>query len=345
MNFVRKIIYILCFLFVFGCSNQYSKNEPPEFITVITQENKHIFYGIVKSQTVSNLSFETEGKIEYLPYTKGDFVKKGEILAKLNGELYNIKKTEQTKRVQNAKIKLEQIKNNYERMTTLHKEGAISDNDWEDVYFSLKSQEKEIEIEKATLNYINKEISLNSIKAPFDGYIEDKFANVGAYAKIGVPILTLISNNETLIETNVQSDFINRIYLNQNVIIKKDEISYAGKIAHISTVSSKNGGYLVKIYLNKKEPLLKDGMSVDVIIPFKNEENIYIPSYALQEKNGVYFVYRLLEKRDKKAILTKTVVKAKIIDEKNYKIIEGLKSNDIILINNFEKIKNDEIKL
>jgi len=347
MNFIKKIIYIFGLLLLCGCNNNFydAQQENTKFLTIQKEENTHVFYGIVKSQTVSNLSFETEGKIEYLPYTKGDFVQKGEIIAKLNGELYNIKKREQQNRVQNARIKLEQLKSNYERMDILHKEGAISDNDWEDAYYSLKSQEQEIEIEKAALNYINKEISLNTLKAPYSGYIEEKFANIGAYAKIGQPILTLISNTQTQIEAIIQSEYINKLYLNQKVTIKKDNINHSGKITHISTVSSKSGGYIVKIYLDKIDHSLKDGMSVDVIIPFKDEEKILIPLNALQEENNKEYVYLVLNKNKNYAELKKRAVNSKPYDFEKIEIKSGLKKDDVILLNNFDQIKHSKIKL
>ena len=65
-----------------------------DFVTVtpVKYETVKKYHGIVKSRFMSKLSFQTEGKISYIPYAKGDYVTKGQVLARLDGVLYKIRK-------------------------------------------------------------------------------------------------------------------------------------------------------------------------------------------------------------------------------------------------------------
>ena len=91
-------IFLLSFLFLlipvfflFGGYFQEEKITNVDYIKVQDEKMRSkTFYGIVKAQNNSNLSFQSEGKIIYMPYTKGDFVKKGDVIARLDGELYTL---------------------------------------------------------------------------------------------------------------------------------------------------------------------------------------------------------------------------------------------------------------
>ena len=81
-------IFLLCFVFLtFG----YSKNDnliSVDYIKIQNIDKVKKYYGIIKAQNSAILSFQAEGRIKYLPYSKGDFVKNGQVISRLDGELY-----------------------------------------------------------------------------------------------------------------------------------------------------------------------------------------------------------------------------------------------------------------
>ena len=109
-------LFLLTFLLMlfFGCSN-FEKIPPVEYIKVQDLQTKKVFQGIVKATNSVDLSFQSEGKIIEFPYTKGDFVKKGTLIARLDGILYSIKKNEEEAEVaQEAEATLELEENDDE---------------------------------------------------------------------------------------------------------------------------------------------------------------------------------------------------------------------------------------
>ena len=151
MIFKRLFILLIITFLLYGC-NSYEKITKVEYIKVANKQNKKEYQGIIKAQNSAILSFQAEGKIIYLPFSKGDFVKKGQTIAKLDGILYVIRKNEEQAKLHELTVKLNKQKAYYARLDILHKEGAISDNDWESAYFELQAIEQEIAIQKEKIN-------------------------------------------------------------------------------------------------------------------------------------------------------------------------------------------------
>lgn len=346
---VLKISFFIFLLFILSACDSSDKPKIADCtkISVVKPQNTKVFHGIVKSQLVTDLSFQSEGKIIFIPYTKGDYVKKGQVLARLDGILYKIKKDEEKAKLKEAQIQYNKSKSYYKRIDLLHKEGAISDNDWEDAYFALKTNNEEIKIQKEKINYLDKEISYNVIIAPYDGFISGKYAQVGAYAKIGEPVLTINGSKETQIEIMVDSNTINKLNLEDKVIAKKDGEIYEGKIKHISPTSINTGGYLVKIYLNNFIDDLKDGMNVDIEIPAHDLYFSYVPLNSIFEENNQKYVFKVVNIKNGIGELKKEKIETGQISDEEIEVVSGLNKDDYIVfgdLNSFCEHKKVKIR-
>ena len=350
MNYKKVIFLSLLLIFAGACTtiNNIKSEKPIKNVEIIPvkSENYKTYHGIIKSENTVDLSFQTEGKIDYLPYSKGDYVKKGQVIARLNGILYKIRKNEEQARLQDAVIQYNKAKSYYKRMDILHKEGAISDNDWEEAYFDYKTTAEKIKIQKEKLNYLNEEISFNIISAPFDGFIAEKYTEAGSYAKIGEKIVTIMGNNKTQAEIMVDSDTINKIKLNEGIIAKKDGRTYQGKIKHISKTNRYAGGYLISIALSELIPSLKDGMSIDIYVPINDNSITLIPVNSIFEDDNNKYVYKVVNIKDNTGEIKKEKIETGNIEENEIEVLKGLNSNEYIVADNLEKIKpNTKIKI
>ena len=345
MKYLKIFLLLLLVLFLSSCNLAFNSNDKNVCeIYKINNKTKRMFHGFVKAQHIIDLSFQTQGDIVYFPYTTGDFVKKGIVIARLDGILYKIQKQQELARLNEAKIRKNRYDAYFKRVDMLHKAGAISDNDWDDAYFNLKSAMQDIEIQNEKIKYINKQISYNEIKAPFSGYIFEKKSDIGALASVGVPVVSMIASKETEVDTMVDSSVINFLKINQNVDVKRKDKIYKGKIAHISKSSLKTGGYLIRIFLENNFLELKEGMSVDVEFNI-DTPSIFIPlKYVLFDNNGDKFVYKI-ERLDKNNVKIKKVIISTLnLNNDLIQINNSLKIGDeIIICTNLNKLKDGKI--
>jgi len=87
-----KVIILILVVTAFGLIKPISTQNADSCINVSNIEEKKSFKGFIKQRPMTKLSFQADGKISFLPYKKGDFVRKGEVIARLDGVLYKIKK-------------------------------------------------------------------------------------------------------------------------------------------------------------------------------------------------------------------------------------------------------------
>ena len=346
MRIIKSIFILVFTMFLFGCTKYENLNDFNYIkINIPKYENK-IFHGIVKSSNNANLSFQTEGKITYFPFADGDFIKKGQTIARLDGTLYEIRKKEEQNRLKQYIIQQDKQKSYYHRLDLLHKEGAISDNDWESAYYELKVLAEQIQTQKEKINYINKELDYNKVTAPYDGYIAKKYQSVGSIAQIANPIAFFISSEGFLVDIMVDENTINKLKINDSAKIKILDKNYLGNIAHISKTDMNFSGYVVKVKIKDATNYLKEGMSADVYFNFKNDEKLFIPIEYVFEENGKKYVYKVANIKENTGEIEKTKITTGKIMNNEIEILDGLKNEDIIISNdNYQNITHKKIKL
>ena len=337
------IFLFLAIIFSFKCAksdNIQTKNNVD--IANVKQKREKLFHGRVKSQFYSKLSFQTEGNIVFLPYVKGDYIKKDTIIARLDGILYKIKK-QQAKNVQREYfVRYDKSKNYYKRMDLLHNSGAISDNDYEEAMFEMRANKEKLNAQNEEVKYLDEQISNNVIKAPFNGFISEKYANVGQYARIGEPIVELTGTNKTQIEIMVTSSLVNKIDTDKKVKVKISDKDYEGKIYHISRTSIQDGGYIVKIYLDNIYDEIKDGMAADVLVSLKNSDISLVPLNSVMELNGKNYVFKAIKVQNDTYETKLTEIKTLNIQNDEIEVISGLSKDDFVLFGDISQIKNNE---
>lgn len=349
MKYFILTLMVPLLIIVNGCNNtktlDISNLQEVKTLELKNQDGV-IFHGVIKSKRIADLSFQSEGKIIYLPYSRGDFVKKGQVLARLDGVLYKIRKNEELARLKEAQIRQAKAKNYYQRMDILHKAGAISDNDWDDAYFGLKTVNQEILIQKEKLDYLDKEISYNIITAPYDGYIAEKYSEVGSYTALGQKVLTIMSTIKTQAEIIVDSSIINSLKLNDKVVAKRNNKTYDAKISSISRTSLFNGGFLVSIIFDDLYDELKDGMSVDILISSENKNLAYVPIDCIFEQDGKKFIYKITKINQNIGEVKKEKIETGAIVNDEIEVFNGLNKGDIIIDDDFSKIyPNMKVKI
>ncbi len=339
------IAFFIIFLIIF--SGKISTLQKAKYIEVKQNTQKdEVFHGILKANNSTTLSFQSEGRIVFLPYTKGDFIKKNQVIARLDGTLYSIKKNEENAKLNEYFIQKQKQNKYYKRLDVLHKEGAISDNDWENAFYELKTINQQIEMQKEKINYLDKEISYSVLIAPYDGYITQKYLDVGAYSKIGTPIVDFISSTGLQAEVMLDENYVNKVYKNQQVKVIENNNEYSGFVSHIAKSNLSSGGYLVKIALLEFDKSAKEGMSVDVLFNNLNENKIFLPLECIFKKDNDNYVFKIVEIKDNEGKIAEQKIKTGNLIQDKIEVLQGISSGDYIIFGNLSGYyQNQKVKL
>lgn len=263
-----------------------------------------------------HLTFESSGKVVGIFFREGSFVKKGELLAKMNDKplLAQLKKLE-------AQLPL--LEGRVYRQKTLLAKDAVSQEAYEQVTTDLEKLHADIELVKAN-------IAQTEIRAPFDGVIGLRSISEGAYASTGTSLARLTKVKPLKIEFSFPERYSKAVRNGSEVTFRVDGIiePLKAKVYAVeSLVDMKTRTLTARaIYPNDRE-LLVPGRFASVNISLGEiKDALTIPSQALIPEMGKDLVY--VYKGGKSEPVE---VKTGLRTEARVQIIQGLTVGDTII--------------
>lgn len=212
--------------------------------------------GKIQPEIEVNISPDVSGEIILLNVKDGQNVNQGDLLLKINPEIYNAN-------LKNIRANLNNIKSNlaqqitqmndarvkYDRNFKLHKKNAISTveletslNNLELAKLRVKASEYSVESAEASLSEAEKNLERTSIYSPLKGTISKLNVErgervVGTAQMTGTEILTIANLNNMEVVVDVSENDIIRVKLNDPVDIKVDayyKYTFRGLVSEIA---------------------------------------------------------------------------------------------------------------
>jgi len=286
---------------------------------------------------------EMNGKVFAFYRSEGDYVNKGQILAKLETDQSLLTNFENAKT--NLKIAKESQENTEKLQKQLKKdaEGTPSEKSArKSARLAVDAAEGQIKVARGQVNYIQSQLDKYLIKAPASGFISRINLDKGDLAVMATPIAVISNSQKIKIEAALTEFDIGKISVGQEAEINlaaypgekfTGEVYYVGSAA--DSISKK---FPVKIQLANKDGKIKAGMIADVKIITARQENVLtVPKAAVFIENGVEKIYVVGNDSRIKIVAIKTESLGGKL-----KVTEGLVENDEVVINGNYKLENGE---
>jgi HlyD family secretion protein len=256
------LIVVLLVLSKTGVIGKKDKGTEVEIATVneITVVETVSATGKIQPEIEVKISSEVSGEIIALPVKEGQVVKKGDLLVKINPDLYTsgykrtISNLSGTKAgLSQADASFKEAKSNYDRSKTLFDKGIISKSDWDKAVasFEVAKATKEsayynVQSASATVNEAKDNLGRTTIYAPADGTIS--MLNVelgervlGTQQMTGTEILRVANLNNMEVEVDVNENDIVKINVGDSAKVEVDAYlkkEFKGIVTSISNSAS-----------------------------------------------------------------------------------------------------------
>jgi len=334
-------------------------------ITPEAPDNKKEFFGYIKAGGDMELSFETAGKIKKINFTDGDTVKKGQVIAEIDNEIFELEEKENKSALADAYVQYANAKSYYERIDKLHRVGGISDNDWDKAKTNMQSMQHKIAVSKEQLEASRKRAGYGKLYAPDNGIILKKVKEENQYTDPGQTVVIFQDNRKSEAKIFVSEKYINCLYKGKSVEIKTDDdfsspdeasdidktntpnkTPRTAKIKSITKTSIDEGAYRATLIFDKKYPDLKDGMAIRALVEFTprkddKEKIIKLPPHSVLEDENSSYVWLLEDIKDDTARVKRKDIKAVDIVN-NSVIVEGLRRNDLVVIRGVNEVMDGQ---
>lgn len=309
--------------------------------------------GYVVAQRKASVSSKGTGVLVYLGVVEGDKVKSGQIIARLDDRDIVAQLDQAKSNLQLYNAQLNESKNNYDREKELYDRGLSAQQDFDHAEANYKSLLSNIDIAKAGIRAAEVSLENMIIRAPFDGTVLTKNAEVGeivapfgASTTSRAAVVTIADMNSLMVETDVSESNIEKIKQDLDCEIVLDAIpgkSYPGYVFKIvPTADRSKATVLVKVGFKSYDNRVLPEMSAKV--SFLSEQNkeqqeqtpvLTAPLSAVEDFEGNKIVYLVINDK----AVQKEITTGRLFG--NYvEIMSGLEEGDKIIDNLNEKIKD-----
>jgi RND family efflux transporter MFP subunit len=275
------------------------------------------FSGIVESAADADITVSAPGVIRSLNVTKGQWVRKGQVLGSIDGEQTKL----QLKSLQLTEAKLA---TDLERVRTLVQGNAAPETNLKDLEYNLANTKIQIE-------QLNQRLVDNNILAPINGMITVKNMEAGEFVNPGMMIARIVDVSNLKVAVYVNEKHIYRIAEQQAATVTAEALpgkSFSCKVNYISPVGDENHNYRVEVQLDAEgNKALKSGTYTLVNLGTTEAGNgLMIPAVALVTGTDATTVFLV----DGETVKSTTIVAGRRQGDM-VEVLSGLKAGDQIV--------------
>ena len=326
--------------FLSGCGDAEATNnaEEVEEIISIPVEVADLTIGSISSnyETTAVLEAKEEafvvarasGIIEHIYVEEGDYVEKGQELAKLEQERYILN-------LNRAKADLRGIQKELDKIDKVYNQKLVSD----DTYDKLSAQ---FESAKATLELAELDLAETIIRAPISGYIAERNAKVGNLTESfqRERMFQIVQQKQLYGIVHLPEKELARVHKDQRASLTVTALSDKTIDAFVERISpvidAETGTFKVTLRVPNEENYLKAGMFSKVKLNYDTHQNAtLLPRKALLHIDDQINVFVV-----KDGIATKLPVKIGYQEGQFVEITEGLDGTEKVVITGHHNLKD-----
>jgi HlyD family secretion protein len=280
------------------------------------------------------ISSEADGKVAKILADLGDRVSAGQLLVQLDNEKQqysyaqqqaalartlaqygapdseHLPELEDTPDARRANADLVQATQAYDRASELSKRTLISQQALDDAKAALQSKRAiynsaiqnaknlraSIQASEATMKLAARQLRDTEIRAPFDGFVQKRFVNMGELVKTQMPVMAIVQLDPLKVTAEIPVKMAPWINAGQVVDLKVDayqDRKFTGKVSRISpAVNTATRAFPFEALVPNKDAVLKPGTFARVHIESGKVDSVLtVPYSALQYRYGVNRVF------------------------------------------------------
>lgn len=330
---VRTIIYVAAAVMAVSCGNNNSKTaEQPQAaevrlpnVTIMAASYKDVpqsdvYTANVEAYAKNNIAPQSPSRIQKIYVEVGDFVRAGQIVAKMDEVSLN-----------QSKLSMANDSLEYSRIKKLYEQGGVSKSDFDAM--ELKYNVTRSQYQNLLENTI--------LRSPVSGVITARNYDQGDMYG-GSPIYVVEQITPVKLYVGISEMDYTRVKKNDTVTLTADALpgkTFNGRIARIyPTIDAATHTFTAEVNVANSDRLLRPGMYARVTVNFGSNHSIVVPDDCVvkQQGSGVRSVFVLQNDDTVKEI----VVTLGRHFGTEYEILSGIAEGDKVVVKGQASLKN-----
>jgi multidrug efflux system membrane fusion protein len=198
---------------------------------------------------------ETNGRVEAFKAARGQLVRKGAVMVRLDLR-------DRRARLEQMQASVAQYQTAYEGQLELKTQGYVSDTQIAETLARLETAKADLVRAELDLEYM-------LIRAPFDGFIQERPVEIGDFVRAGDPVLTFVDNTRLIVTASIAEQEARFVTPNQEALARlvtgpqvRGRIRYVAPVADEATRT-----FTVELEIANADGKLPAGVTAEMRIP------------------------------------------------------------------------------
>lgn len=283
--------------------------------------------GKVEAEQDVDVSPETSGTITDIFVKEGQWVSKGQILAKLSTEVLE-------RSLDELKVALDLATTSYQRQKNLWDQNIGSEMQFLQAKNNKESLEKRIESLKS-------QMEMADVKSPIDGVVDIVYQKKGHIGGPQMPFAKVINTKAIKVYADISESYLKKVKKGDRVQVYFPALDKTidARINQIgNTIDPHNRTFRVRINLSNSDNLIKPNLvSIVKIRDYENPEAIVIPSLYIKEDFRGEYTF-IVNNETGKNVAQKIYITSGVTDNNRTEVTSGLTSGMKVISEGYNQV-------
>ena len=205
-------------------------NTPPpapvkvELVAEETVDTRINLIGTARAWIETRVATEVRGKVASVEVEEGDYVRKGDVLCRLDSSELNFQIQEAEGALGEVGAQLERAKKEMTRQETLISRASVAQRAYDDALFDHKAlTEKSAQLD-AALNLLRDRLRNKTVRAPLAGVVVERFTQVGEWLNEGDAVAQLFLTDPSKVVVPVPEKYVGDITVGDKATVTFDAL-------------------------------------------------------------------------------------------------------------------------
>ena len=226
--------------------------------------------GSLKAVNSALIKARVAGELQGLTVREGDFVKAGQVIARIEASEYQSRVRQSREQAESAKAQVEVVQRQYDNNKALVDQGFISKTALDTSLANLNAAQSSYKAAQAATDVASKSVEDTILKAPISGQVAQRLAQPGERVAMDARIVEIVDLTRLELEATLSAADSTQVRVGQSaeLQIEGSPKTVAAKVARINP-SAQAGSRSVLAYLSIDNTGGADGGSGSKALPLR----------------------------------------------------------------------------
>lgn len=262
-------------------------------VTETAVETETTFDGVIEAINQATVSAQTSGRVTELPFDVGDYVEKGQVIARFTDAEQRARLDSVEAAVAVARAQFEDAQTQYDRIVEIYEKGLVARAEYDHAKTQLKTARANLDAAESSLREARESVEHTVVKAPYSGIVLSREVDVGEMVAPGTQLLSGLSLEQLRAVVEIPQQHIGPLRLHKKARVLLPDGSYVeGNDIRIPPgADASTHTFRVLVNLSVEDQEIFPGTLVKVAFVSGTEERLLVPASAVARRGEVTAVY------------------------------------------------------